>query len=148
MSRTTRIEETRAATSRDALEDFTPMGATPKDLTLGPDVVLRWVRKYVNGVELDNRSFFTRLQFGWVPVNPQELPHLKQLTDQDGNIQWAGCILCKISAHKAAQARLYAERKATGALASAKSEFAGSGDRRAYKSVESNSSLRGSRPTE
>src|SRR5690242_15596206 len=116
MPRTTRIEETRANTSRDFLEDFTPMGAMPKDVTLGPDVVLRWIRKYVNGAELDNQAFFKRLQFGWEPVKPEELPHLKQLTDSDGNIAWAGCVLCKLPARKAEQARLYVERQATGAL--------------------------------
>lgn len=148
MPRTSRIEETRAATSRDILEDFTPMGAMPKDVTLGPDVVLRWIRKFVNGAELDNQAYFKRLQFGWVPVKPEELPHLKQLTDQDGNIAWAGCILCKLPAQKAAQARLYYERQAQGALASAKREFVNGGDRRVPKTIESNSSLRGSRPSD
>lgn len=147
MPRTTRMEETRAATSRDILDDFTPMGAMPKNLTLGPDYVLYWVRKYITSSELDNRAYFNRLTFGWVPVKPEELPHLKQLTDQDGNIAWAGCILCKLPAKKAEQARLYCERKAKGALASAKGEYAKGGDERGYKTVES-SSFRGSRPTE
>lgn len=121
MKRQARAQETRAAAKRP--EGWQPPNSMPMNIDLGPDVRVRWIRKFFNGAEEDKTSFFKRMQRGWVPVKPEEVPALKYLTDANGNVACNGCVLCKIDAEIAQADVEYYEDMATGALASAKSEY-------------------------
>lgn len=124
--RVNRQQETRGATKRP--EGWIPPNAMPMDIDLGPDVKVRWIRKFINGAEEDKTSFFRRLQRGWTPVRPEEVPHLAHLRDGDV-VMSNGCILCKIDAAIARADVQFYEDRATGALASAKGEFENTGGR-------------------
>lgn len=121
VARKSRSQETRGARKRP--EGWTPPNSVPTGIDLGPDVVARWIRKFFNGAEEDKQSFFKRLERGWEPVKPEELPQLRRLVDADGNIASNGCILCKIDKAIAAADVEYYEDMAIGALASAKSDY-------------------------
>lgn len=90
---------------------------------LGPDVRLRWIRKYFSGAEEDKTSFFRRQARGWIPVSAEELPKYATLRDPEGNIASSGCILCKIPTETALLDVQYYEDLAQGALETATGEF-------------------------
>lgn len=121
LARTNRSQEARGASKRP--EGWTPPNSMPMNVDLGPDVKARWIRRFFNGAEEDKASFFKRLQRGWVPVKPEEVPQLSYLIDEAGNIACNGCVLCKIDAATAAADVEHYEDMAIGALASAKSDY-------------------------
>ncbi len=80
-------------------EGWLPKGAMPMNINLGPDVKVRYVRKYIDkaGTIADNEAVNDRMDRGWVLVKPEEVPHLSHLI-RDGQIQKSGCVLMKIDA--------------------------------------------------
>lgn len=136
-----------------------PAGWTPPNsqvqvdpLALGPDVKLRWVRRFVSGKEEDNRGFFKRIKRGWVPVTPEELPEFNHLRDPEtGHLADNGCILCKIDARLAQADVEFWEDQALGGYEKQAREFADTDVHGSLpKSVEVNSQkklgFRGKRP--
>lgn len=114
-------QSTRKATERP--KGWTPPNSMVMDINLGEDVKCRWVRKYFDGSEEDKTSLFKRIQRGWVPVKPEEVPHLSFLINQEGLIQQAGCILMKRDAEECRLDVEYYEEQALGAYQSAKKSF-------------------------
>lgn len=92
---------------------------------LGPNVVIRWIRQYFTKSEQDPGSIFKRMQRGWTPVKPEEIPSLASLSDPQGFIAQNGCILCKNDKQVAQYDVEYFEDQAIGALNGAASEFLG-----------------------
>ena len=102
---------------------WTPPNSMEMNIDLGPDVKVRWIRKFYDGSEEDKTSIFKRMQRGWVVVKPEEVPHLQYLVNQEGNIQQAGCILMKIDADVARLDVEYYEAQALGAYQASKRSF-------------------------
>lgn len=127
MMRKNRNQESRSANQRPA--GYKPPGANPLEgLTLGDAVTLRLVRKFYTGAEEDKQNFLAMSLEGWVPVKATEVPEKFQyLKDNDGNIAYLGCVLCKNDAQRVEWNRTYFEDKAAGALASAQGEFESNG---------------------
>ena len=119
--RVSRSEVVRNATARP--KGWMPPNSMNMDIDLGPDIKVRWIRKFYDGSEEDKTSMFKRMQRGWVVVKPEEVPHLQYLVNQDGCIQQAGCILMKIDAEIARLDVEYYEQQALGAYQAAKKSF-------------------------
>ena len=119
--RVNRSEVARGATQRP--KGWMPPNSMCMDIDLGPDIKVRWIRKFYDGSEEDKTSMFKRMQRGWVVVKPEEVPHLQYLVNQEGNIQQAGCILMKIDAEIAQLDVEYYEQQALGAYQASKQSF-------------------------
>lgn len=127
MARISRAESLRAKQTREQTErpeGWMPPGAMPMDLTLGPDIKLRFIRRYINSAEEDKQALQRRMARGWVPVKPEEFPHLDEFV-KDGRIEMYGCILCKNDARRVALDVQFFEDQAMGALNGAPGAFGG-----------------------
>src|ERR1035438_9320674 len=78
--RVNRSEVVRGATQRP--KGWMPPNSMVMDIDLGPDVKVRWVRKFYDGSEEDKTSLFKRMQRGWVIVKPEEVPQLQYLVNR------------------------------------------------------------------
>ena len=119
--RVNRSEVTRKVNERP--KGWTPPNAMRDDIDLGPDIKVRWIRKYFDGSEEDKTSIFKRMQRGWVLVKPEEVPHLNYLVNSEGSIQQSGCVLMKIDAEIARLDVEYYEGQAIGAYQASKRSF-------------------------
>ena len=119
--RINRSEVIRGALQRP--KGWMPPNSMVMDIDLGPDVKVRWIRKFYDGSEEDKTSIFKRMQRGWVLVKPEEVPKLQYLVNQEGSIQQAGCVLMKIDKDIADLDVQYYEEQALGAYKAAKQGF-------------------------
>jgi uncharacterized protein YlzI (FlbEa/FlbD family) len=75
------------------------------DISLGPDVALRYVRKFTtNDGHEDRVNFNESLMVGWTPVTAEELPEMEAYRQPDGTLMCGGQILCKNSAEAVQEA--------------------------------------------
>jgi hypothetical protein len=119
--RISRAEVVRSANERP--KGWMPPNSMHMNIDLGPDIKLRWIRKYFDGSEEDKTSLFKRLQRGWVMVKPEEVPELSYLVNSEGNIQQSGCVLMKIDKDIADLDVQYYEQQALGAYQASKKSF-------------------------
>ncbi len=119
--RVSRSEVVRNASERP--KGWTPPNSMAMNINLGEDTKVRWIRKFFDGSEEDKTSMFKRMQRGWVPVKPEEVPHLAYLKNAEGNIQQSGCVLMKIDAAIAKLDVEYYEQQALGAYQASKKSF-------------------------
>ncbi len=134
-TRTTRQDETRAATTHDSLQDFPsswrPVGIIPSfERKAGWDY--KWAVTSIRG-QTDPTGFQRSLQEGWRMVHPSEHPELSYLQSVPGaatdRIETGGLVLCKMPLELAKQRDRHNHARANQQVQSVdaqlKNEFAG-----------------------
>ncbi len=96
-----RENETRAAKTRN--KSWTPPSLLPTP-DPEPGYSFRWVRTGSRGT-LDNKNISSRFREGWEPVNANDHPELKLVSDSHGKqfadgVEIGGLLLCKIDTAK------------------------------------------------